>query len=104
MILKRREITIPGEMTAFECDVCRRRYDPTTKNTYDGLQDSIEVNEVHAISFEAGYGSVFGDGNTVECEVCQHCLKRLLGDYMRVQERETVDEKKDQDVVKEEKN
>ena len=86
MILKRTQITIPGEMTAFECDVCKKRFDPTEKNTYDGIPASIEVNEAHVISFVGGYGSVFGDGNTVECDVCQHCLKRLLGKHLRITE------------------
>ena len=84
MILKRKMVTTPGYITAFRCDVCKGTFDPSTKNVEDGLQDHIEVSEARLISFEAGYGSVFGDGNTVECEVCQHCLKRLLGEHLRV--------------------
>jgi len=30
------------------------------------------------------YGSVFGDGNLIELDLCQRCVKELLGEYVRV--------------------
>lgn len=32
---------------------------------------------------EKGYGSIFGDGIKIECDICQHCLKKLIGEYCR---------------------
>jgi len=43
-----------------------------------------EHQERIAIRFRAGYESVFGDGNLVEADFCQHCLKDLLGQWLRV--------------------
>jgi len=60
------------EVTAYICDKCGRRYD-----------DDIEMQEFHLIRFNGGYGSVFGDGTMVECDVCQHCLKAMIGDIAR---------------------
>jgi hypothetical protein len=28
-----------------------------------------------------GCASVFGDGNEVSCDLCQGCLKELIGDF-----------------------
>ena len=35
------------------------------------------------INFTAGYGSIFGDMNSYECHLCQHCVEKLLGKYLR---------------------
>ena len=31
-----------------------------------------------------GYTSVFGDGSVLELDLCQGCIKELLGEYIRV--------------------
>jgi antitoxin CcdA len=61
-----------------ECDVCHKSFDTET--------DIFETQEFLYINFRGGYGSVFGDGNKVQCEICQHCLKELLGKYLRIEE------------------
>ena len=48
------------------------------------LNDSVEDRERLSIDFEAGHGSVFGDGNTVHLDLCQHCFKKALGRWLRV--------------------
>jgi hypothetical protein len=58
------------------CDVC--------KTTYDYEKDIMEIQEFHHIRFRGGYGSVFGDGAPMEADICQHCLKKSLGDCLRV--------------------
>lgn len=32
-----------------------------------------------------GYGSVFGDGDTLVLDMCQHCLKQKLGEFVRIE-------------------
>lgn len=58
------------------CDRCNREMGSETQ---DG-----EWEERISISFRAGYHSIFGDGNLVECDLCQHCVKAILEKYLRV--------------------
>jgi len=61
------------------CDKCKKEI----------LKDDlIEWNEAHTIEFLGGFGSVFGDGNVVECDLCQSCLKELISPYMKCEARE----------------
>lgn len=71
-----RSKTIQEEITV--CDRCHREMVPG-----DG---DCEHQERLAIRFRAGYGSVFGDGNLVEADICQHCLKEVFGKYLRITE------------------
>ena len=48
--------------------------------------DISEWQERFIISFRAGYGSIFGDGNYVEGVFCQECIQSLLGQWLRVTE------------------
>lgn len=58
------------------CQRCGRSMDPSS--------DFIEYQEALIISFRAGYGSLFGDGNLVESTLCQHCINELLGPWLRI--------------------
>lgn len=60
----------------FQCDRCGRT------GERDGLD--CEFHEFTSISYRAGYGSIFGDGNTVETDLCQHCVKEVLGPWLRI--------------------
>lgn len=40
--------------------------------------------EFMSIDQVAGYGSVFGDGNRVQLDLCPACLKALAGEWVRV--------------------
>ncbi len=57
------------------CDVCKKEYD------YKG-NGVMESQEFQSIRFQGGYGSVFGDGAVMKIDICQHCLKKILGEYM----------------------
>jgi len=46
----------------------------------------VEFHESVSLELKAGYGSIFGDGNDVQIDLCQHCLKDLLGHWLRVSE------------------
>lgn len=63
-----------------QCDVCKKTYD-----YYGDINDSFETDEFLKIDFTGGYGSVFGDGTRVRAEICQHCLRKLLGKYLRLE-------------------
>ena len=63
--------------TKVECDRCHKIY-----------EDEMELQEFHHIYFEGGYGSVFGDTNRVECDLCQRCLLQLVGNYCRINHEE----------------
>lgn len=58
------------------CDRCGRKMQV---HATDG-----EWDEHLTIAFRSGYFSIFGDGNLVECDLCQHCIKKLLGKYLRI--------------------
>lgn len=60
------------------CDVCKKEY------FYDADDKSdIEIQEFHCIRLTGGYGSMFGDGMEIECDICQHCLYKLIKKYYR---------------------
>ena len=44
----------------------------------------VEFPEFASIDMRAGYGSIFGDGNDVQIDLCQHCVKAVLGGWLRV--------------------
>lgn len=61
-------------LVSITCDKCQKEY--TVAN-----DDNLEIQEFHTINFVGGYSSVFGDSTTVRCDICQHCLKQLIGDF-----------------------
>jgi len=46
----------------------------------------MEAQEFLSYSSVGGYASVFGDGAQVDFDLCQHCVKSLLGSAIRVTE------------------
>jgi hypothetical protein len=44
--------------------------------------DIMKFQEWLYITFTGGYYSIFGDGNTYACDLCQKCTKEVLGDYL----------------------
>jgi hypothetical protein len=44
----------------------------------------LEFQEFVSINHQAGYASIFGDGNHVQVDLCQHCLKDVLGRWLRI--------------------
>lgn len=47
------------------------------------ITDELEEQEAMTLRFTGGYSSVFGDGANVEVDICQQCLKELVGDFCR---------------------
>ena len=63
------------KVESYICDKCKKVFD---------IEDYLEIQEFHMISFIGGYGSVFGDGSEVSCEICQYCLKDMIKDIVRI--------------------
>ena len=63
-------------ISAIICDRCKKEYS----------FHECDVDEFITINHVCGYDSIFGDGNTINCDLCQNCIKELLGDYLNVTE------------------
>ncbi|MET2529923.1 hypothetical protein [Ralstonia pseudosolanacearum] len=69
---KRRTIQ---EVAACTCDRCKRRLTP---------DEPGEWQERLSVEHSCGFDSVFGDGNTVSLDLCQHCVREVLGEWLRI--------------------
>lgn len=58
------------EVDKITCDRCKKEF-----------VDEMELQEFHHIEFIGGYTSVFGDMNLINCDLCQYCLKELIGKF-----------------------
>jgi len=75
-MIKREKIKKPFyDIISKKCDKCGKEY--------DAIDDMFECQEFHHISFTGGYGSVFGDDSDIECDICQHCLKKMIDGIYR---------------------
>lgn len=45
---------------------------------------SPEFHEFLSIDQKVGFGSIFGDGNRLKLDLCQHCVKALLNSWLSV--------------------
>jgi RNase P subunit RPR2 len=70
---------VQEQMKEFICDKCKRVL--TTSP-----EDSMELQEAYMIEIHGGYESVFGDMSHVTCDLCQDCLKELIGSFCVYQE------------------
>ena len=77
--MQRADVETGSVVNQIVCDRCGRE---TTRG-------ETEFHEMTSIGFKAGYGSIFGDGNHVEIDLCQHCLRETLGAWLRVRDVET---------------
>lgn len=70
--------TITAErLTAYVCDCCKTEIGPL---------DWVESQELLHWRMTGGYGSVFGDGAHISLDLCQECVKNLLGAYIQIKE------------------
>lgn len=76
---KFKSVTTQSEvLRSITCDVCKKPFDAARESA------KLEIQEFHSINFVGGYGSIFGDGRTVQCDICQRCLRKLLEPYLRI--------------------
>ena len=66
-----------NKLVSKECDKCHKIY----KNVKDDL---YEIQEFLHVRFTGGYGSILGDGANIESDLCQNCVKEVLGPYLRI--------------------
>ena len=76
MINVKREVKEIEITESIVCDKCGKKILPD-----DFPDDFVEWQEFYQIGFIGGYGSVFGDSARIRCDLCQQCLKDLIGDY-----------------------
>lgn len=62
-----------SELESITCSICKVIYD-----------DCLELQEFLSFYNHCGYGSLFGDGNTINIDICQHCLKEKFGKYVEL--------------------
>lgn len=67
MIKSKKEMVLSYKITSIVCDICKREY-----------TDDMELQEFVFIDSIGGYNSVFGDGNKIQFDICQHCLKKII--------------------------
>lgn len=70
------------ELIEWKCSVCG----------LDLLENSDESEEVFVINEVGGFSSVFGDGNLISIDICQHCFKKAFGKFCTVKEYEGNEE------------
>ena len=46
--------------------------------------DSMEAQEYLTYASVGGYDSIFGDGCPIGIDLCQHCVKAVMGPWLRV--------------------
>ena len=63
------------ELVYVECDCCGKRID-----------DQMELQECLTHTDIGGYNSIFGDGVEWSIDLCQDCIKKLLGPYIKFKE------------------
>ena len=73
---KTRSISImTQELESIICDICGKEY------AYGTMEAEMEMQEFFGIQQNCGYGSVFGDCISLEVDICQYCLKEILGEH-----------------------
>lgn len=63
-------------VSAKSCDRCH----------FHAEKDDPEFHEFLSIDRQVRFGSVFGDGNRLKLDLCQHCVKALLDQWLSVSE------------------
>lgn len=83
---KKRKTINWNMLTHLVCDVCGKKYKINNEHYEyynDNEESALEDHEFINIKFTGGFGSVFGDMDTYECDICQYCLKKKLGKFLR---------------------
>lgn len=68
------EERIEKVVSEWKCDVCG----------LDFLENENEGEEAVAFHKFGGYSSIFGDGSEFYIDMCQHCFKKILGEYINI--------------------
>lgn len=56
------------------CDRCGKEFE----------SGEVGFEQMLSIGFNAGYGSIFGDGNRVDIDLCEICVRDTLGTWLQI--------------------
>lgn len=59
-------------LESITCDVCKIVF-----------ENVLDTEEFISINHACGYGSIFGDGNKIEMDICQTCFKTHMGKFIK---------------------
>lgn len=65
------------QLVTIQCNKCKK----VIQRDGDNDNDLFEFESALLISFTGGYGSVWGDGEHIKIDLCQHCAFELLSPY-----------------------
>ena len=57
-----------------QCDRCGK----------ESVRGEVGFEQMTSIGFDAGYGSIFGDGNRVDIDLCEICVRDTLGTWLQI--------------------
>ena len=66
------EIVAETRCVSLICDCCKKEFD-----------NDMDLQEFLTYYNTGGYSSVFGDGAVMSLELCQDCVKKLLGEFIQ---------------------
>lgn len=64
-----------SEVVASTCNRCQRQL---------STDEPGEWQERLSFDHSCGFDSVFGDGNTISLDLCQHCVQEVLGQWLQI--------------------
>jgi antitoxin CcdA len=73
-ITKKKKVTLE-KVCRIICDICGAAYDNKPES-----DDIYETQEFICIDRIGGFNSIFGDGEEIKVDICQHCFKNLIMD------------------------
>ena len=75
---------VTNVLNEVSCDCCGKSID---------VEDTIEMQELLHVCFTGGYGAILGDGTTYTTDLCQECVVKVLGPYLKeVPERDLAED------------
>jgi len=74
MRLTKRKLEEVSFLDKIICDFCKKEY------SIDVSNDIYEIQEFVSVYRTGGYGSIFGDGDELQVDICQHCFKKIIMD------------------------
>jgi hypothetical protein len=69
------ESRVIESVASYICDSCHKEFD-----------NDLDIQEFLHFRNHAGWGSVFGDGAVLSLDLCQDCVKKILGSFIQFKE------------------
>ena len=79
MRIVRMNLEQEARLSGIRCDRCQAE-----ARLHGDISGLFDFQEYLLVEFTSGYGAkAFDDGINYSCELCEQCVKDLLGDYLR---------------------